>query len=720
LVRALGAALLASLFAFSPLAALNTQNEQQIANSVFGNLSTDTQVPPPAANNFAQPLPIGMGARALGMGEAFTGLADDLSAIWWNPAGLVQTEKNEVQWMGGDHVTDELDTGFAAANYMLQNHMNFAISYERPYNPIGAYPNVITGQYFGATHFSGNVTNPPSVTVGTTTGQSISWFNIPSTSVQAYLAELYREYINPAYQDDTVTLTYATPLSPDDNLSLGVNLKYYFQDGDYKANNQYIDTVGGYGLDLGVMYRYPMRQWGKQFSVGLDLRDLASQVSFTQPANSMLDPGSTQSSGRQETLPTTATLGIAWQTNEYFTRQELNLTADYSYVNDAALGSEDDQRFNVGGEMWFFRHRLAARAGYEIYFDQQESRPTLGLSFRTADKPEKDGLGLDYAYMFPAENENTAMNWFSLSWRWGGITRAPVLPDVNVTMDPPIFSPRRGDTATFTLQASSPNGIDRWTLSIIDQNNQVVKVYEDRGDPPDQILWQGEDRQYRLLPDGEYTYLFTATDHDGSTSSTPVQTLKIYTPPPEQVEHDEIDKLRGLIGQQDASDEVGDQQVRAATLKDLQALLARQAQDQDLPALATAPVEPAAVTPFAEAKAAAGSFDYPTVNDEPFPKTQIVTAADGDRVFQVQFNTEDDQPRQILRDMADVARVSAADVGSSVARYDIRADYGSRELRVVAPASAALDLNRGYITPGQFIDNASVTLDGSAISPNYP
>jgi len=36
----------------------------------------------------ADSLNLGMGPRASGMGEAFTGLADDASAIYWNPAGL--------------------------------------------------------------------------------------------------------------------------------------------------------------------------------------------------------------------------------------------------------------------------------------------------------------------------------------------------------------------------------------------------------------------------------------------------------------------------------------------------------------------------------------------------------------------------------------------------------------------------------------------------------
>ena len=41
-------------------------------------------------------LKIGVGARPLAMGEAYVALADDISAIYWNPAGLVQIEEPEV------------------------------------------------------------------------------------------------------------------------------------------------------------------------------------------------------------------------------------------------------------------------------------------------------------------------------------------------------------------------------------------------------------------------------------------------------------------------------------------------------------------------------------------------------------------------------------------------------------------------------------------------
>ena len=41
-------------------------------------------------------LGLGYGARALGLGTAFTGVANDYSAVYWNPAGLGQIGRNEV------------------------------------------------------------------------------------------------------------------------------------------------------------------------------------------------------------------------------------------------------------------------------------------------------------------------------------------------------------------------------------------------------------------------------------------------------------------------------------------------------------------------------------------------------------------------------------------------------------------------------------------------
>jgi long-subunit fatty acid transport protein len=44
---------------------------------------------------------IGAGARARAMGGAFTGVADDASALTWNPAGLIQVDKTQASISGG-------------------------------------------------------------------------------------------------------------------------------------------------------------------------------------------------------------------------------------------------------------------------------------------------------------------------------------------------------------------------------------------------------------------------------------------------------------------------------------------------------------------------------------------------------------------------------------------------------------------------------------------
>ena len=45
------------------------------------------------AGNF---LKFGIGARAMGMGNSFVAIADDATAVYWNPAGLTQATENQV------------------------------------------------------------------------------------------------------------------------------------------------------------------------------------------------------------------------------------------------------------------------------------------------------------------------------------------------------------------------------------------------------------------------------------------------------------------------------------------------------------------------------------------------------------------------------------------------------------------------------------------------
>ncbi len=74
----------------------------------------------------AQFLKIGVGARATGMGGIYTGLADDVSAIYWNPGGLGQLKAPEMMLMYNNWFQD-ISHQFAAFAYPIQNVGVFAL-----------------------------------------------------------------------------------------------------------------------------------------------------------------------------------------------------------------------------------------------------------------------------------------------------------------------------------------------------------------------------------------------------------------------------------------------------------------------------------------------------------------------------------------------------------------------------------------------------------------
>lgn len=51
-------------------------------------------------------LNLGVGARALGMAGAYSSIAEGASAVYWNPAGLVQISKLSASFMRADYVAD--------------------------------------------------------------------------------------------------------------------------------------------------------------------------------------------------------------------------------------------------------------------------------------------------------------------------------------------------------------------------------------------------------------------------------------------------------------------------------------------------------------------------------------------------------------------------------------------------------------------------------------
>jgi hypothetical protein len=167
------------------------------------------------ADSHAAPyLRMGVGARALGMGGAFTAIADDATAAYWNPAGLVKIEHIEATFM-------------YAANMAVDRNLN----------------------YFAYTQWLG---------MG---GLGISWLNagmddIVGTDVEGELTS------TKDVGDNAIMFSYGMEAG---DLMLGGTAKVLHQD-------IFGDSETGFGIDLGGMFDVT-----DNVTAGLMIRDIGSQ-----------------------------------------------------------------------------------------------------------------------------------------------------------------------------------------------------------------------------------------------------------------------------------------------------------------------------------------------------------------------------------------------------------------------------------------------------------
>ncbi|MCP4346338.1 MAG: hypothetical protein GY795_12530 [Desulfobacterales bacterium] len=85
------------------------------------------------------PNPVGSGARALGMGGAFIGVADDATAASWNPGGLIQLKKTELSVAGASLYRTETNefkaypdaSGRQGISGTELNYLSFAYPFNR-------------------------------------------------------------------------------------------------------------------------------------------------------------------------------------------------------------------------------------------------------------------------------------------------------------------------------------------------------------------------------------------------------------------------------------------------------------------------------------------------------------------------------------------------------------------------------------------------------------
>lgn len=289
-------------------------------------------------------LRIGVGARSLGMGSAFVGLADDGTAAYWNPAGLATLGEREATLMHAEQFGSIVQYDF--------------LSYVMPVGSPGK-----PRQAIGLSLVRLGVDNIPD-----TRGLQIidqngnGKFDYP----EDLLVVDESRFVFDSDNDVALLFSYARDVRA--GLSVGGNFKYIRQWlGDSLRSN-------GFGIDLGALY---VGRGG--FSVGATLRDATTtRILWNTGTGEFIAPS----------LRVGAAKTRAFRERRHLVTAALDVQVGFSderLSSQAHLGGVTFE-FHPGLEYWFDR-RLALRAGFEA------QNFTAGAGFRYRK------LGLDYAYL---------------------------------------------------------------------------------------------------------------------------------------------------------------------------------------------------------------------------------------------------------------------------------------------------------------------------------
>ncbi|MCX8056199.1 MAG: PorV/PorQ family protein [Ignavibacteria bacterium] len=287
-------------------------------------------------------LSIGQSARAIGMGSAFVGVVNDVSSIYWNPAGLTKAQGGQVMF---DHT-----------RWIAGTEYNFlAVSYN-----IGDYGTV------GVSFIGSNIGD-----------MKVTTIEEPWGTGEVFSAT-----------DMAISIAYALQLT--DRFSIGFNPKFVYQ-GIWKM------SASAFAIDMGVQYVTPF----DDAILAMSISNFGTEMRLLGQSNLVLydpDPFTTGNNNKipayLETkdwaLPLTFRVGVAYNPIKSETHR-------LTFAFDALHPSDDYESVNLGFE-YGFEDFLFLRGGYKsLFLDDSEESYALGFGVK------KNLIGnvaikVDYAY----------------------------------------------------------------------------------------------------------------------------------------------------------------------------------------------------------------------------------------------------------------------------------------------------------------------------------
>jgi len=287
-------------------------------------------------------LTIDVGARSKAMGGAFVGMADDMSAMYWNPAGIAKMKTNglllsHTRWIA-DVNFDYAGLGIPLGNFGTLGAFFTAVTMPEMKVRTVAQPEG-TGELFGASDIALGLTYARFITDRFTIGASFKYiresiFNSAASTIAADFGTQFRTGFN--------------------NMILAFSISNF--GGDMRLS----------GIDTRVEVDISPNEFGNNDRIFANLATEKFQ------------------------LPLVFRVGVAMDViNRGNNRATVAL--------DAVVPNNNQQFLNVGGEYWLHNF-IALRAGYRSLGmkDSQE-----GVTFGAGIKQKlfgQGGLQLDYAY----------------------------------------------------------------------------------------------------------------------------------------------------------------------------------------------------------------------------------------------------------------------------------------------------------------------------------
>ncbi len=287
-------------------------------------------------------LSIGQSGRAVGMGSAFVGVANDVSAIYWNPAGLASLKGVNVMFDHTEWLAD-IKYNFLAASYTIGELGTIGLSF---------------------------------------TSSDVGEMKVTTIEQPDGTGEVF------TVSDAAFSVAYALQLT--DKFSIGFNPKFVYQ-SVWKMN------ATAFAMDLGVQYITPF----DGMVLAMSISNFGTKMQLSGNSNLILHDIDPVNGGNNDkipayleteswSLPLNFRVGVAYNP-VYTDMHKLTIAVDASHPND------NYESINAGAE-YIYNNFISLRGGYKsLFLNTSEETFTLGFGLRQQ-LMDNVVIMVDYAY----------------------------------------------------------------------------------------------------------------------------------------------------------------------------------------------------------------------------------------------------------------------------------------------------------------------------------